>query len=101
MKLTETFITGLRSQRDIKIIRGTGNYSAVVSFNKDGVDANELAEYLSNLGIYLRGGYHCAGLAHKYLGTQSAGTLRFSPSVMNSQSEVYTLLNALKKYKIQ
>lgn len=101
MKLTETFITGLRSQRDIKIIRGTGNYSAVVSFNKDGVDANELAEYLSNRGIYLRGGYHCAGLAHKYLGTQGSGTLRFSPSVMNSQSEVYTLLNALKKYKIQ
>lgn len=97
MKLTESFLNGLKGQRGITVIRGSGNYSAVVSFNKEGYDSNELAEYLSNRGIYLRGGYQCAGLAHKYLGTQSNGTVRFSPSVMNRQSEVNVLLNAIKK----
>lgn len=73
------------------------NYLPIVSFNVDGLTANETAARLSDMGFALRGGLHCSGLAHTALGTVPDGTVRFSPSVFNTEREVYALVSAVKK----
>lgn len=97
MRLTNAFFQGLAEMKDITVLRGSGNYSAVVSFNKNGFHSDELAEYLSDRGIFLRGGYHCSALAHKYLKTEKTGAVRFSPSVMNTKDDVKKLLFELRR----
>jgi len=97
--LTEIFLQGIKNIKDIEVLRGEGNYSAVVSFNKDGMNSIDLAEKFSGRGILLRGGYQCAALAHKFLKTEKSGTVRFSPSVMNKPEDVRRLVRELSSIK--
>lgn len=70
-------------------------YAPVVSFNFDSLSSDEGARLLSENGFYMRGGLHCAPLAHKKIGTINGGTIRFSPSVFNSPREVDMLAGTL------
>lgn len=99
MMLTNMFLRGVKNIKGIKVLRGEGNYSAVVSFNKEGMNSIDLAEKLSGKGIFLRGGYQCAALAHKFLKTEDSGTVRFSPSVMNKPEDVRRLVRELASIK--
>lgn len=94
--LCRRFINGLKSIGGVSIYRSCGRNLPIVSFNIDGYTSNEAAAMLSDRGFALRGGLHCAGLAHKALGTAPEGTVRFSPSVFNSISETDALLCAVK-----
>ena len=51
---------------------------------------------LSAKGFYMRGGLHCAPLAHKKAGTLETGAVRFSPSVFTTPRDVDLLLAALR-----
>jgi selenocysteine lyase/cysteine desulfurase len=66
----------------------------IVAFNIHGSTSEETAAELSKGGFALRGGMHCAALAHESLGTGKRGAVRFSPSVFNT----YTHVNALLKF---
>lgn len=74
------------------------NYLPVVSFNANGYTSNEAAEILSNHGFALRGGLHCSGLAHRSIKTAPDGTIRFSPSIFNTDAEVEMLVKNIKNY---
>lgn len=65
-----------------------GRQSAVVSFTARAFGANELAEALSEAGVAVRAGHHCAPLAHKSAGTEQGGTVRLSFSVFNTKWEI-------------
>lgn len=71
-------------------------YAPVISFNFDDMNSEEGAGLLSEKGIYMRGGLHCAPLAHKKIGTINGGTIRFSPSVFTTPREVDMLIYHLK-----
>ena len=51
------------------------------------------------MGFCMRGGLHCAPLAHKKLGTLEEGTVRFAPAAFNTQDEVNALTRALRMKK--
>lgn len=74
-----------------------GEKAPLVSFNIHEVDSNQMAAYLNEKGFALRGGFHCAGLAHQYLGTLKQGAVRFSPSVFNNAKQVNLFLGEVKK----
>lgn len=61
---------------------------ATVLFNLDAVPSEETAAELDKRGICVRGGYHCAGLAHKALGTPDGGAVRVSFGIFNRPAEV-------------
>ncbi len=63
-------------------------FAPVVSFNIGGMPSAEASSRLSDLGFALRGGLHCAPLAHRKLGTLETGTVRFAPSVFTTREEV-------------
>lgn len=98
--LCQKFITEMKKLKNIIIYRDERykKYLPVVSFNVIGYTANEAAQILSNHGFALRGGLHCSGLAHTSIGTVPDGTIRFSPSVFNTNSEVETLVKNIKNY---
>ncbi len=73
------------------------SYVPLVSFNIRGLHSEETAAQLSEAGIAVRAGLHCAPLAHKTYGTQEMGTVRICPSVFTNEKDVNSLLNSVFK----
>lgn len=63
--------------------------------NKIGVPSEEIAHRLSEKGIAVRAGFHCAPLAHRFLGTEESGGVRFSPGFFTTKKELFYTLNVL------
>ena len=68
----------------------------VLLFNLDGIPSDEVGNILSERGICVRTGYHCAPLAHKSILTGEGGAVRASFSVFNTESDIDTLTEAVK-----
>ena len=73
------------------------SFAPLFSFNIKGMTSEQTAAKLSDSGFYLRGGLHCAYLAHRKLGTLNTGTVRFAPSVFTTKGEVNAFLRAVKR----
>ena len=71
--------------------------SAIISFNIDGVHAHDVAAFLDQYGIAIRGGHHCAMPLAKLFGV--TGTARISFYFYNTQQEIDVFIDALKKTK--
>ena len=64
------------------------------------LDSGEVASILNEkYDICVRGGYHCAPIKHKALGTLSQGAVRVSISYFNTFSEIQRLIYAVKQIK--
>lgn len=70
-------------------------YIGIVSCLFNGISADSAGEIFSDRGISVRTGLQCAPLAHKFLGTFPAGTIRFSVSYMTSEEDFEELEGAL------
>ena len=98
ISLKNHFIDLLKDNDDI-ILNGTldDRQGAVVSLNVKNMDSSEVSYILSDeFDIYTRPGFHCAPLAHKSLGTDELGAIRFSFGYFNTIEEVEQCANALK-----
>lgn len=73
-----------------------GVYAPVVAFNINGMPSDQGAELLAERGVYVRGGLHCAPLAHTALGTGKYGALRASFGKGNSTADVDALAAAVR-----
>lgn len=71
------------------------NYVGVVSVLIEGISSDSCGSIFDRLGISVRTGLQCAPLAHKYLGTYPAGTVRFSVSYFTTEADFSELENAL------
>lgn len=96
-ELCGTLLDGLKNIDGAKVYRRGEKFVPIVSFTVEGMPSPALSSALSNDGFALRGGLHCAFLAHRTLGTLPDGTVRFSPSAFSSERDVVSLINSLKK----
>lgn len=101
--LVKKLYKGLSQNSDIVLYTdpSNGGYVPVLSFNIKNIPSEKTAAYLNGRGFALRAGLHCAPVAHQKIGTIKTGTVRFSPSVFNTDKEVDLLLknvNFFKKY---
>lgn len=71
------------------------NYVGIVSCIFKGVGSDSAGEILNRLGISVRTGLQCAPLAHKFIGTFPAGTIRFSVNGFTSDEDFKQLEYAL------
>ena len=92
--LMKMLAEGLRRKRHYRVFASEGN-SSVLSVVPENRGVEDLAEYLASHGVAVRAGLHCAPLAHISAGTLETGTLRFSASVFNTESEVVRLLKII------
>ena len=67
--------------------------------NHKKIPSEESASLLSEKGLFVRGGFHCAPLAHRYLGTEISGALRLSPGFFNTKEEIFEALNILESIR--
>ncbi len=95
--LCEMLLDGIGDIDGITVYRRGERFVPIVAFNIDGIPSEAVAARLSAGGFALRGGLHCAPLAHRTLGTLPDGAVRFSPSVFSSEKDVHALINTVKK----
>lgn len=93
----QRLITILSSHDYIRIV---GNYdgckyAGIVSCVFDGISSDSAGGILSERGISVRTGLDCAPIAHQFLGTYPAGTIRFSVSWFTSVQDFGDLEAAL------
>ncbi len=69
--------------------------TGVLSFEIEGMDSQTAALRLGEAGVAVRGGLHCAPLAHESAGTE--GTVRASFSVFNTLSDAEGLARAVAR----
>lgn len=66
-------------------------------FNIKNVPSNEVVKYLSDNDICVRGGIHCAILAHETIGTVKTGAVRVSINAFNTKEEIYKFIDVIKE----
>lgn len=71
------------------------DYVGVVSALIDGISSDSCGSIFDQLGVSVRTGLQCAPLAHKFLGTYPAGTVRFSVGYFTDAKDFQELENAL------
>ncbi|MBR2634591.1 MAG: aminotransferase class V-fold PLP-dependent enzyme [Clostridia bacterium] len=59
--------------------------------------SEQIASQLEKNGILTRGGFHCAPLAHRYLGTEKTGGVRLSPGIFTTKKEAQKTLSLLHR----
>lgn len=69
--------------------------TGVTAFNIEGMDCEEVGDQLNRYGIAVRAGFHCAGLAHKTIGTSEIGCIRISVGPYNTAREMDAAAEAI------
>ena len=71
------------------------DYVGIVSCLIDGISSDSAGTIFSERGIAVRTGLQCAPLAHKFIKTFPAGTVRFSVGYFTSEEDFEELQNSL------
>ena len=99
-KLTQRFLQGISQ------IKGVVFYgppvgelrTPVVAVNIAGLSSGEFAFLVDQqYHIGVRGGFHCAPLAHRLMGTAETGAVRFSFGSANTEDEIDYTIQAIKE----
>lgn len=86
----------LSRYENIKIIdTGDAESIGVVSCLFEGYGSDSMGQIFSEQNVAVRTGLHCAPIAHKFIGTFPAGTVRFSVSYFNTDEDFDVLEAAL------
>ncbi|MBB6694788.1 aminotransferase class V-fold PLP-dependent enzyme [Cohnella xylanilytica] len=97
--LTVQLMEGLMAIPGVKLLGpGPGTErTAIVSFLMEGLDPSEASFILDRqFGIAVRSGFHCTPLGHSSEGTTETGALRASPGYFTTESEIVSLIEAVR-----
>ena len=97
--LAEYLISGLKNISGVTVFgKDNGNRNGTVAFNIGDMASGEVTEILDkNYKIMARGGWHCAYIAHKTLGTERTGAVRVGFGAFSSRQEADSLLFAVNR----
>ena len=70
--------------------------SGLVTFSVDGMTSVDVADELNEAEIFVRGGLHCAPLAHIALNTVKDGLVRISPGWSNTERQAEITASVIK-----
>lgn len=96
--LTMILDEGLRNMENVTVYGPADcrKKVGIVTFNIKGFDGEEVASLLNDeYGIAVRSGYHCAGLAHKTIGTWDTGAVRMSMGIYNNERQMKMAVDAV------
>ncbi len=98
--ILETFINEMRKNPKIVIYgpEDINDRSGVVPVNIAGMDSSEVAYILdTEYNVAVRPGLHCAPLAHKTIGTENIGAVRFGIGPFTIRTDVIAAAKALNE----
>ncbi|SFB52969.1 cysteine desulfurase family protein [Cohnella sp. OV330] len=99
LSLTRQLMAGLAEMPGVHLLGPSPEIerTAIVAFTVDGVDPSETAFLLDRqFGIAVRSGFHCTPLGHESAGTTETGAVRASPGYFTQQSDIVSLISAVK-----
>ncbi len=99
LHITRYATDGLLNCNGVKVYGDYGVKAPVIMFNKDGITADAMSSHLSECGICVRGGMHCAPMAHNAYSTGAYGGVRVSFCHKNTKSEIDKLLTCVNRIK--
>lgn len=73
-----------------------GKNAPIVSFVLEDEDSEQTAQRLNRCGFALRGGLHCAPLAHEHYHTLDCGLVRFAPSAFTTRFQLKDFISKLQ-----
>lgn len=93
-----TLLSILEEYDFVKVIgnRSGDDFVGIVSCLIQGISSDSAGEIFSNNNIAVRTGLQCAPLAHRFLKTFPAGTIRFSVNAFTSDADFEELREALE-----
>lgn len=86
--LINRLMEGLNGLEKVVLYRPDNKRVSTLCFNVKGTMSSDVVKYLDGHGICVRGGIHCAILAHETLGTVETGAVRVSVSFFNTVDEI-------------
>lgn len=93
--LLEQLLNGLKRLEKIVLYKAACHRVPTVCFNVKGVASSDVVKYLDQHGICVRGGIHCAILAHETIGTVEIGAVRVSVNFFNTAAEIDEFLQVI------
>ena len=99
---TKELLRILKSHYNISTVRCPDEEKniGVISCVFDGYSSDSIGQVLSNQGIAVRTGLHCAPESHRFLGTAPSGTVRFSISYFTNNHDLEALDDVLEYIEI-
>ena len=96
-KLRSTLISALNDFEEIEVYgsNDNGNSTSIVSFNIKNQNFNDIATFLDQYGIMIRGGHHCCQPFMKKLGIP--GSCRVSFGIYNDINDIDHFVDSMKK----
>lgn len=96
-QLKKMCLEGIGNMSGLRLLGMEGKGTGPILFDSDLFDNSILAEALSDKGVCLREGLHCAPLAHQSIGSGERGGMRVSFSPLNTPSQIEKFLCILQK----
>ena len=95
---TDYLVNELKKNNNIIIYDADVERVSTVGINIKNMSSEQVVKCLDENDICVRGGIHCAILAHETLGTVDRGVVRISLNYLNSIEEIDRFLNVLKEF---
>lgn len=96
-KLVSSLIRELDKFNKVTIYDHDVERVSTFCFNVEGVPSDQVVAFLDKKSICVRGGIHCAILAHEAINTVQTGAVRVSLNYKNSEEEVSLFIDAVKE----
>ena len=95
-QLTEYLLLKMKQLPNVQVYRPEKARVSTICFNVLGIASSEVVRILDKTSICVRGGIHCAILAHETLGTVETGAVRVSLNYMNTKEEIDCFIEVIK-----
>ena len=95
--LTHRCIDILSDFPSVSVYTSENGGTSLVSFSHPDFSSEELADRIDQYGICVRGGFHCAPIAHRSQIGTPGGAVRISFGLMNRLKELDALYTALSE----
>ena len=97
--LMQKLVEGLQKDPNIILYNMDKPRVSTMCFNVQGVPSSDVVSYLDKHGVCVRGGIHCAILAHTQIGTVETGAVRVSLNAYNTHEEVEKFIQIIGDIK--
>lgn len=98
-ELMNSLIKELHKDKDIILYNAEKPRVPTICFNVQGVTSSDVVAYLDKHGVCVRGGIHCAILAHEHIRTVETGAVRVSLNSYNTPDEIKEFIKIIGEIK--
>ena len=103
-RLVKRLYEALKREEEVQLYTENfeyGSFVPLILFNIKGMDSSTASSVLSDNGIAVRGGLHCAPSAHRQIGTLNEGGIRVAVATFNRERDIDILIRTVKEKLIK